>query len=93
MAGATQSDSVYYFPKSDIAATAIASRAIDCGAARGMYYANAIADEIARPPPDWLVMTRDYASQSADTAALEPDNANGWYDADRQELHLVVATQ
>src|SRR6516225_10386085 len=61
--------------------------------AQGMYYAKVIADEIAHPPSDWLVMTRDYASQSADTAALEPDNANGWYDADRQELHLVVPTQ
>ena len=27
--------SIYYFPKSDVAATAIASRAIDCGSARG----------------------------------------------------------
>jgi CO/xanthine dehydrogenase Mo-binding subunit len=35
MAGATSAQSVYYFPKSDIAATAIASRAIDCGPARG----------------------------------------------------------
>jgi CO/xanthine dehydrogenase Mo-binding subunit len=24
---------------------------------------------------------------------LEPDNANGWYDAAKQELHLVVPTQ
>ena len=69
-----------------------ASRDGDVGA-QGMYYANAIAAEIAHPPPDWLVLTRDYASQSADTAALEPDNANGWYDADHQELHLVVPTQ
>jgi CO/xanthine dehydrogenase Mo-binding subunit len=35
MAGATSAQSVYYFPKSDVAATAIASRAVDCGAARG----------------------------------------------------------
>ena len=35
MAGATSAASIYYFPKSDIAATAIASRAIDCGSARG----------------------------------------------------------
>jgi CO/xanthine dehydrogenase Mo-binding subunit len=35
MAGATSAQSIYYFPKSDIAATAIASRAIDCGPARG----------------------------------------------------------
>ena len=58
-----------------------------------MYHAEAIADELAHPPADWLVMTRDYLTQSGDTAALEPDNANGWYDVARQELHLVVPTQ
>src|SRR5262249_31074210 len=31
----TSADSIYYFPKSDVAATAAASRAIDCGSARG----------------------------------------------------------
>src|SRR5262245_13280509 len=61
--------------------------------AQGMFYANAIADELAHPPSDWLVLTRDYPSQPGDTAALEPDNANGWYDAGREELHLVVPTQ
>ena len=35
MVGAVSAHSVYYFPKSDVAATAIASRAVDCGAARG----------------------------------------------------------
>ncbi|MBV8510076.1 MAG: molybdopterin-dependent oxidoreductase, partial [Xanthobacteraceae bacterium] len=60
---------------------------------QGMYFANAIAQELAEPPPDWLVLRRDYATQSGDTAALEPDNANGWYDRDREELHLVVASQ
>src|ERR1700704_4024508 len=61
--------------------------------AQGMYYASSIADEIAHPPAQWLVLTRDYATQSGDTAALEPDNANGWYDGEKQELHLVVPTQ
>ncbi len=61
--------------------------------AQGMHYANSIDDELAHPPADWLVLTRDYATQSGDTAALEPDNANGWYDADKQELHLVVPAQ
>ena len=60
---------------------------------QGMYFANAIARELAEPPPDWLVVQRDYATQSGDTAALEPDNVNGWYDRDREELHLVVASQ
>src|SRR5262249_58011325 len=35
MVGATSAESVYYFPKSDVAATAVASRALDCGSARG----------------------------------------------------------
>jgi len=60
---------------------------------QAMFYAQAIDEALTRPPADWLVVTRDYATQSADTAALEPDNANGWYDAARQELHLVVPTQ
>ncbi|MGZ3338711.1 MAG: xanthine dehydrogenase family protein molybdopterin-binding subunit [Reyranella sp.] len=61
--------------------------------AQGMYHAHAIDQELNQPPPGWLVMTRDYATQSGDTAALEPDNANGWYDSARQEVHLVVPTQ
>jgi hypothetical protein len=61
--------------------------------AQGMYYAKSIDGELMHPPADWLVLTRDYATQSGDTAALEPDNANGWYDADKAELHLVVPTQ
>jgi CO/xanthine dehydrogenase Mo-binding subunit len=61
--------------------------------AQGMYHAREIGQELSHPPADWLVMTRDYATQSGDTAALEPDNANGWYDSARQEMHLVVPTQ
>ena len=61
--------------------------------AQGMYCAERIDDELAHPPADWLVLTRDYATQSGDTAALEPDCANAWYDADKQDLHLVVPTQ
>lgn len=61
--------------------------------AQGMYYADAIAGELARAPSGWLVLTNDYATQSGDTAALEPDNCNCWYNAGQQELHLVVPTQ
>lgn len=59
----------------------------------GMRYAGMIADEMANPPADWLVMSRRYTTQSIDTSALEPDNANGWFDAQTQTLHLVVPTQ
>ena len=61
--------------------------------AQGMHYAKMIDDELQDPPPGWLVLTRDYLTQSGDTAALEPDNANGWYDPTKGELHLVVPTQ
>src|ERR1700722_3340827 len=65
---------------------------VDFGA-QGMHHADGIADELIHPPAEWLVLRRDYATQSGDVAALEPDNANVWYDADKQELHLVVGTQ
>ncbi|MGR5359175.1 molybdopterin cofactor-binding domain-containing protein, partial [Vibrio chagasii] len=35
MVGATAAQSIYYFPKNDLATVAIASRAIDAGSARG----------------------------------------------------------
>jgi CO/xanthine dehydrogenase Mo-binding subunit len=59
----------------------------------GLAYGAQIAQELAAPPGDWLILKRDYFSQSTDTSALEPDNANGWYDAATQTLHLVLATQ
>ncbi|CAI2004434.1 xanthine dehydrogenase family protein molybdopterin-binding subunit [Serratia plymuthica] len=59
----------------------------------GMHYAGMIAAELQTPPDDWLVLSRRYTTQSVDTSALEPDNANGWYDAATQTLHLVVPTQ
>lgn len=59
----------------------------------GMYYAGMIADQLQTPPQDWLVMSRRYTTQSVDTSALEPDNANGWFDTASQTLHLVIPTQ
>jgi CO/xanthine dehydrogenase Mo-binding subunit len=59
----------------------------------GMFYAAQIANELQSPAEDWLVMSRRYTTQSIDTAALEPDNANGWYDSATQTLHLVAPTQ
>ncbi|MFS8932951.1 xanthine dehydrogenase family protein molybdopterin-binding subunit [Cupriavidus taiwanensis] len=60
---------------------------------QGMHHAARIRAQLARPSDDWLVLEREYNSQSADTAALEPDNANCWYDAAAQALHMVVPTQ
>ncbi|SOZ66209.1 putative xanthine deshydrogenase [Cupriavidus taiwanensis] len=60
---------------------------------QGMHHAARIRAQLAKPSDDWLVLEREYNSQSADTAALEPDNANCWYDAAAQALHMVVPTQ
>ncbi|WP_211441931.1 xanthine dehydrogenase family protein molybdopterin-binding subunit [Collimonas humicola] len=60
---------------------------------QGMFYAAQIQEQLDHPPADWLVMERNYNTQSIDTAALEPDNANCWYDAASQALHMVVPTQ
>lgn len=59
----------------------------------GMFQAAALAAELENPPPDWLVISRRYTTQSIDTAALEPDNANGWYDVASHTLHMVIPTQ
>ncbi|KWR76381.1 xanthine dehydrogenase family protein molybdopterin-binding subunit [Cupriavidus sp. IDO] len=60
---------------------------------QGMFHAARIRGQLASPPEDWLVLEREYNTQSIDTAALEPDNANCWYDGASQALHLVVPTQ
>ena len=60
---------------------------------QGMFHAAGIAAQLEQPPGDWLVLERDYRTQSVDTAALEPDNANCWYDAATQSLHMIVPTQ
>ncbi|WP_220271955.1 hypothetical protein [Crenobacter cavernae] len=60
---------------------------------QGMFHAGQIQQELDKPPADWLVFERDYSTQSVDTAALEPDNANCWYDAAKQALHMVVPTR
>jgi CO/xanthine dehydrogenase Mo-binding subunit len=60
---------------------------------QGMFHAESLQSELDHPPADWLVLERNYTTQSIDTAALEADNANCWYDVATQSLHMVVPTQ
>ncbi|QBC42934.1 xanthine dehydrogenase family protein molybdopterin-binding subunit [Iodobacter fluviatilis] len=60
---------------------------------QGIFYANKIKQELDTPPADWLVFEREYQTQSSDLAALEPENANCWYDPIKQEMHMVLAVQ
>lgn len=59
----------------------------------GMAYAQTIDAELEKPAEGVEVFEREYFSQSIDTAAMEPDNANGWWDAATRTLHMVVPTQ
>ncbi|HEY5852257.1 MAG TPA: molybdopterin cofactor-binding domain-containing protein [Lysobacter sp.] len=61
--------------------------------AQGAAHAAAIAAALDAPGDDQLVLQREYFSQSIDTAALELDNGNAWFDAANATVHLVVATQ
>lgn len=61
--------------------------------AQGIAHGDAMAAELDAPGADKLVIEREYFSQSIDTAAMELDNANGWFDAATATLHLVCATQ
>ncbi len=59
----------------------------------GMFYAGQIRDALDSPSEDWLVLSRKYQTQSVDTAAMEPDNANCWYDPASAAMHMVVPSQ
>ncbi|MEH6415666.1 xanthine dehydrogenase family protein molybdopterin-binding subunit [Pseudomonas sp. CGJS7] len=61
--------------------------------AQGVAHADAMAAELDRAEPGKWTIEREYFSQSIDTAAMELDNANGWFDAATGTLHLVSATQ
>lgn len=61
--------------------------------AQGVAHADAMETELAAPAAGKLVIEREYFSQSIDTAAMELDNANGWFDAETGTVHLVSATQ
>ncbi|MGX9933828.1 xanthine dehydrogenase family protein molybdopterin-binding subunit [Advenella kashmirensis] len=59
----------------------------------GMYHAQQMDNEIKNPSDKIEVLSADYFSQSIDTAAMEADNTNGWFDQASQTLHMVIPTQ
>ena len=60
---------------------------------QGLYHAAQMQEKLQNPPEGWLVFDEQYKTQSIEPAALEADNANGWYDPLSKTLHFVVATQ
>lgn len=59
----------------------------------GMFHAQRIRARLDDPPADWLVLDRSYQTQSIDTAAMELDNANCWFDEGARTMHMVAPTQ
>ncbi len=60
---------------------------------RGMYFAAQIEESLGKPPADWVVLDKQYQTQSTDAFAMETENANCWYDAKSQSLHMVLSVQ
>ncbi|WP_397476208.1 xanthine dehydrogenase family protein molybdopterin-binding subunit [Pusillimonas sp.] len=59
----------------------------------GMHHAQQIRARLDDPPENWLVLERSYRTQSVDTASMEMDNANCWFDEGSQTMHMVAPTQ
>src|SRR5690606_23790269 len=59
----------------------------------GMVYAQQIRKNLDSPPEGWRVVDRSYKTQSVDTAAMELDSANCWFDKASQTMHMVVPAQ
>ncbi|MDX3894061.1 xanthine dehydrogenase family protein molybdopterin-binding subunit [Pusillimonas sp.] len=59
----------------------------------GMFHAQQIRARLDDPPEDWLVLDRSYQTQSIDTASMELDSANCWFDEKARVMHMVVPTQ
>jgi len=60
---------------------------------QGMYYAQQIQDELANPSSEYLVIEREFKTQSTDAFTMETENANCWYDSSSKSLHMVVSVQ
>jgi CO/xanthine dehydrogenase Mo-binding subunit len=56
-------------------------------------YGEQIRAELAANNPALLVLDREFATQSVDPMALEPENGLAWYDARRKSLELVISVQ
>jgi len=60
---------------------------------QGVYHAQRMQEELDNPSENWEVFSASYTTPYIEPAALEPDNGNGWFDAETGTLHFVVATQ
>jgi CO/xanthine dehydrogenase Mo-binding subunit len=58
---------------------------------RGMYHAGQIAE--ALNSSDWYVHEAEYRTQIVEPMMMEPEAANGWYDAENKAMHMVITAQ
>ena len=61
--------------------------------AKAARYGDEIRAELAAGNPGLLVLDREFETQSVDPMFLEPECGLAWYDADRQNLELVLGVQ
>src|ERR1700741_4258949 len=61
--------------------------------AKAASYGEKIRAELDAKNPAFLVLDREFETQSVDPMALEPENGLAWYDAGRKNLNLVLGVQ
>jgi CO/xanthine dehydrogenase Mo-binding subunit len=80
------------YKKDDRPAWAVPS-ADGSDAQRASYYGDRIRAEIAAGSPDWMVIEREFRTQSIDQVFLEPEAGLAWYDRAARKLELVLGVQ
>ncbi|GAB4197727.1 MAG: xanthine dehydrogenase family protein molybdopterin-binding subunit [Wenzhouxiangellaceae bacterium] len=61
--------------------------------ARGMHYANAIAQQMRAHQDDWLIIDHAYTTDSVEPMMMEAESFNGWWDQATKTLHMIASTQ
>ncbi|MGF1741705.1 molybdopterin-dependent oxidoreductase [Vibrio profundum] len=60
---------------------------------RAMYYADKIDSDLKSNESDWLILDRDFQTQSIEPMMFEAEAFNGYLDAKNNSLHVVITTQ
>ncbi|MDO6774070.1 xanthine dehydrogenase [Shewanella sp. 10N.286.52.C2] len=60
-------------------------------AEKAMYYASELQNDLTNP--DWLVIDKNFTTQSIEPMMLEPEAFNGWFDKNNARLHVVICSQ
>ncbi|MFA0442293.1 xanthine dehydrogenase [Vibrio sp. 10N.286.49.C2] len=61
--------------------------------ARAVYYADRITDDLSKNENDWLIIDKEFNTQSIEPMMFEAEAFNGYLNHETQTLHVVITTQ